>query len=91
MMDIYLNFIKVILVLIGIVAGMILLYRYADKYKFNLKKKNSEYSFKKHDTLHLGYKKFISVVEIKDYILVVGVGDKEMSLLARWKKEDNKI
>jgi len=33
------------------------------------------------------YKKFISVVEIKDYVLVIGAGDKEMSLLAKWKKE----
>jgi flagellar biogenesis protein FliO len=40
------------------------------------------------DTIHLGYKKFISVVEVKDYVLVLGVGEKEMSLLTKWKKED---
>jgi len=34
-----------------------------------------------------GTKKFVSVLEIKDYVLVIGVGEKEMSLLTRWKKE----
>jgi flagellar biogenesis protein FliO len=38
--------------------------------------------------MYLGYKKFISVVEVKDYVLVIGGGDKEISLLAKWKKED---
>jgi flagellar biogenesis protein FliO len=40
------------------------------------------------DTIHLGYKKFISVVEVKDHVLVLGVGEKEMSLLTKWKKEE---
>lgn len=83
------NVMRVILVLIGIVAGMVFLYRLADKYKFNLKPKGTiEYGLKKLDTIHLGYKKFISVVEVKNYVLVLGVGEKEMSLLAKWKKED---
>lgn len=83
------NILRVILVLIGIVAGMVFLYRLAGKYKFNLKPKGSaEYGLRKADTIHLGYKKFISVVEVKNYVLVLGVGDKEMCLLTKWKKED---
>ena len=83
------NIMRVILVLIGIIAGMVFLYRLADKYKFNFKPKcTTEYGLKKLDTIHLGYKKFISVVEVKDYVLVLGVGEKEMSLLTKWKKED---
>jgi len=83
------NILRVILVLIGIVAGMVFLYRLAAKYKFNLiGPKGSGCGLKKTDTIHLGYKKFVSVVEVKNYILVLGVGEKEMSLLAKWKKED---
>jgi len=83
------NIMRVVLVLIGIVAGMVFLYRLAGKYKFNfMSKGTSEYGLKKLDTIHLGYKKFISVVEVKDHILVLGVGEKEMSLLTKWKKEE---
>ncbi len=84
------NIMRVVLVLIGIVAGMVFLYRLAGKYKFNFmsSKGTSEHGLKKLDTIHLGYKKFISVVEVKDYVLVLGVGEKEMSLLTKWKKEE---
>jgi flagellar biogenesis protein FliO len=86
------NILRVILVLIGIVAAMVFLYRIASKYKFDLMKpKGTEYGLKKVDTLHLGYKKFISVVEVKDHVLVLGIGEKEMSLLTTWKKEDKAI
>ena len=86
------NILRVILVLIGIVAGMVFLYRLASKYKFDLiKPKGTGYGLKKMDTLHLGYKKFISVVEVKDHVLVLGIGEKEMSLLTKWKKEDKAI
>lgn len=86
------NILRVILVLIGIVAAMVFLYRIASKHKFDLiKPKGTEYGLKKADTLHLGYKKFISVVEVKDHVLVLGVGEKEMSLLTTWKKEDTAI
>ncbi|HBA53481.1 MAG TPA: hypothetical protein DCZ04_03240 [Syntrophorhabdus aromaticivorans] len=88
MMEIYLSIIRVVLVLAGIVAGMILLYRYAEKYKLGLKSKGTAYGLRKMDTIHLGYKKFVSVVEVRDYVLVLGIGEKEMSLLAKWKKEE---
>ena len=90
MMDVYLSIAKVILILSGIVAGMVLLYRYAGKLKLklNLRPGQSEYTLNKPASIYLGYKKFISVVEVNEHVLVVGVGDKEMTLLAKWKKAD---
>ena len=87
-MDMYLGIIKVILIMAGMIAGIYLLKRYAAK--MNLRfgaKSTSGYDLKKVDTIYLGYKKFISVVEVKDHVLVIGAGEKEMSLLARWKKQ----
>ena len=88
MMDVYLSIIKVILILSGIVAGMLLLYRYAGKLKLNLRPGQSEYKLNKAGSIYLGYKKFITVVEVNEHVFVVGVGDKEMTLLAKWKKAD---
>jgi flagellar biogenesis protein FliO len=88
MMDVYTGIVKVVLLSLGIVAAIILFSRYAGKLKFPLRPQSSSYGLKKVDSLYLGYKKFISVVEVKDYVLVVASGDKEMSLLAKWKKED---
>ncbi len=60
---------------------MVFLYRLAGKYKFNfMSKGTSEYGLKKLDTIHLGYKKFISVVEVKDHVLVLGVGERKRCL-----------
>lgn len=89
MMDVYMGIAKVILLMLGIVAAIILLSRYAGKFKFPLRPQNSGYGLKKVDSLYLGYKRFISVIEVKDYVLVVASGDKGMSLLAKWKKEGN--
>jgi flagellar biogenesis protein FliO len=91
MENVYGQIIRVVLALIAIVAFMLILYRYAGKLKFslNLKQKTTPYSLRKLDMIHLGYKKFVSVVEIKDQILVIGMGEKELSLLARWTKEEN--
>jgi flagellar biogenesis protein FliO len=87
-MDIYLSIIKVVLILFGMVAGMVLLYRYAGKLKLNLRPGQSEYKLSKPGSIYLGYKKFISVVEVNEHVFVVGVGEKEMTLLAKWKKAD---
>lgn len=90
MENVYTQVIRVVLALIAIVAFMLILYRYAGKFKLNLnlKQKETPYSLRKLDMIHLGYRKFVSVVEIKDQILVIGMGDKELSLLARLTKED---
>ncbi len=87
--NIYVQMIRVILVLAAVVATMFFLYKYAGKFKFNMvKQKESANSLKKIDMIHLGYKKFISVVEVNNRVLVIGVGEKDLSLLAQWTKED---
>ncbi len=87
-MDIYINVIKVVFILLGIVSGMALLYRYAGKLKLNLKPGKPEYNLKKQDSIYLGYKKYVSVVEIDEHVLVIGIGEKELTLLTKWKKAD---
>lgn len=88
MMDVYAGAAKVIFILIGIIAAIILFSRYAGKIKLPFKAEEQSYNIKKVGSLYMGYKKFISVVEINNHVLVVGGGDKELSLLAKWKKED---
>jgi flagellar biogenesis protein FliO len=86
MENIYFSTLKMIFVLVAMVAGMIIFYRYYGRLKLNIKPKG--YGLQKVETIHLGYRKFVSVLEVRDHVLVVGVGDKEMSLLADWKKEE---
>jgi flagellar biogenesis protein FliO len=87
-MDIYINVIKVVFILLGIVSGMVLLYRNVGKFKLNLKPGKSEYNLKKQDSIYLGYKKYVSVVEVNEHVLVIGIGEKDLTLLAKWKKAD---
>jgi len=90
MTDIYTGVIKVIFVMIGLAACIIVLARYAGKMKLPgvLRSGGKGGTVKKVDSLYLGYKKFVSVIEVQGHVLVVGSGDKEMFLLAKWKKED---
>ena len=90
MIETYVGMIKVVLVMLGIVAGIYALSRYSGKLKFRFRPQNGGCSLKKVDSIYLGYKKIGSVVEVQDHILVIGAGDKEISLLAKWKKEDKK-
>lgn len=80
------DLLKVIFALLFIVSGMVLLYRYSDKLKFNLKRTKSPYNLKKVDTIFLGTKKSISIIEVEDYVLVLGVGEKDIRTLLKWKK-----
>jgi len=79
---------KVFLVLIGLVASIIVLYRYGERLKLKMtpSKATSSYSMKRTGSMYLGYKKQISIIEINEYVFVLAVGEKEMTLLARWKK-----
>ncbi len=87
-MDTYLGIVKVILIMAGMIAGIYVLSRYAGKLNLKFKPKGAHgYGLRKVDTVYLGYKKFISVVEVKDHVLVIGAGEKEISLLARWRKK----
>lgn len=88
--SIFFSTLRMLLVFAAIIAGIIVLYRYSGKLKLGigLKSPGKGSGLQKGDTIHLGYHKFVSVLEIQGRVLVVGVGDKEMSLLASWKKEE---
>jgi len=86
MENIYFSTIKMLLVVLAMVCGIVLFFRYSGKLKLKLPIRNS--ALQKVETIHLGYRKFVSVMEVKDHVLVVGVGEKEISLLASWRKEE---
>ena len=88
MMDTYLGLVKVIFILLGMVGAIFLLSRYAGKLKLNLRPGQSEYKLSKPASIYLGYKKFISVVEVNEHVFVVGAGEKEITLLAKWEKAE---
>jgi len=88
MTDLYFNVLKVFFVLLMMVCGMILLYRFAGKQRLFLKQKDAHYGLRRVDTVYLGYKKFVSLVEVKDHLFVLGVAEKDIVLLAKWKKEE---
>lgn len=84
----YGEFIKVLLVLLGLLGCLGILYKVMGKHKGNWNSKGATYGLRRVETIPLGYKKFISVVEIRDQVLVIGVGQDTISLLARMKKEE---
>ena len=85
-MEMFFDLLKVIFALLFIISGMILLYKFSDKVRLNLKKVKSPYNLKRIDTIYLGPRKSISIVEVEDYVLVLGIGDKEIRTLLKWKK-----
>ena len=88
MENIYFSTIKMLLVVLAMVCVIVLFFRYSGKLKLKLPVRSS--GLQKVETIHLGYRKFVSVMEIKDHVLVVGVGEKEISLLASWRREEEK-
>jgi flagellar biogenesis protein FliO len=86
MENMYLSVLKMLLVMVAFCCAAVLFFRYGRRLKLRPVSKN--YGLQKVETIHLGYKKFVSVVEIKDRVLVIGVGEKELSLLADWKNEE---
>ncbi|HVN25562.1 MAG TPA: flagellar biosynthetic protein FliO [Syntrophorhabdales bacterium] len=84
----YAEFIKVILVLLGLLGCLGALYKVMGKYKGSWNSKATGCGLRRIETIPLGYKKFISVVEVRDQLLVLGVGQDTISLLARLKKEE---
>ncbi len=89
MEGLYSEFIRVILVLLGLLGCLGVLYKLMGKYKGNWAPKGAGYAVKRVETIPLGYKKFISVLEVRDQILVVGVGQDTISLLAQLRKQEN--
>ena len=88
MENIYLSATKMLLIVVAMVCGIILFYRYSGRLKLRLPTRTP--GLQKVETIHLGYRKFVSVLEIRDHVLVVGVGEKEISLLASWRQEEGK-
>lgn len=88
MENIYFSAIKTLLVLAAMGSVAIVVRRYMGKGRLNMGFKNQRYGLQRAETISLGYKKFISVVEVKDRVLVIGVGEKEMALLTQWKNEE---
>jgi flagellar biogenesis protein FliO len=84
----YGDFIKVVLVLLGLLGCLGVLYKVMGRYKETWTSKGSGYGLRRVETIPLGYKKFISVVEVKDQLLVIGVGQDTISLLAQMKKDE---
>ena len=90
MENIYFSAVKMLLVLAAMVFVAIVFSRYMGKWRLNLGPKGAGYGLQKVETVHLGYKKFVSVIEVKNRVLVIGVGEKEMALLTQWKKEEER-
>ena len=90
MENIYFSAVKMLLALAAMVFGAIVFYRYMGKWRLNLGPKGAGYGLQKVETVNLGYRKFVSVIEIKNRVLVIGVGEKEMALLTEWKKEEER-
>ncbi len=88
MENIYYSALKMLLALAAMVFAAIVFYRYMGKWRLNLGPKGRGYGLQKVETVNLGYRKFVSVIEIKNRVLVIGVGEKEMALLTEWKKEE---
>jgi flagellar biogenesis protein FliO len=87
MENIYLSAIKMLLVLGAMVFGGLALYRYMGKWRVGQGSGNRGHGLSRVETIHLGYRKFVSVLEVRNRVLVIGVGEKELALLAQWEKE----
>jgi flagellar biogenesis protein FliO len=89
MENMYFSVIKMLLVIVVFGCAILLFQRYGGKLKQRIASKNS--APRKVETIHLGYKRFVSVIEIKDRVLVIGVGEKELCLLADWRNEEKAL
>jgi flagellar biogenesis protein FliO len=88
MEEFYASILKVILFLLGITGLMVIFKKYGFKFPLNQQRKEENSGLRKIDTLHLGYRKFISVLEVKDRVLIIGVSDREICLLDKWRKDE---
>jgi flagellar biogenesis protein FliO len=88
MENVYIAFAKVILVLLAMLGTLVVFHRYAGRFKLNLKPRSGDAVIKKGETIHLGYRKFLSVVEVRDRVFLLAVGQDQVSLLHHWKKEE---
>ncbi|MDW8002906.1 MAG: flagellar biosynthetic protein FliO [Deltaproteobacteria bacterium] len=87
MNELYLGLLKVLFFFLGMIGILVLVKKTGLKFYFGSEKKDGDRYLKKLDTVHLGYKKFVTVLEVDDRILVLGVSEKEISVLCHWRKE----
>jgi flagellar biogenesis protein FliO len=59
----------------------------AGRLKLNLKLQSGDAAIKKGETIHLGHRKFLSVVDVKDRTFLLAIGQDQVSLLYHWEKE----
>lgn len=86
MENVYIAFAKVILVLLAMLGVLAALHRYAGRFNLNLKPRSGDAAIKKGETIHLGYRKFLSVIEVRDRVFLLAVGQDQVSLLYHWEK-----
>ncbi|MCX8022116.1 MAG: flagellar biosynthetic protein FliO [Syntrophorhabdaceae bacterium] len=88
-----LEILKVLFVLVGLVVGIVFLYRLTEKLrlKYQLGRTPGGYTIKKVGSMYIGYKKQIAIVEIEEHIFVLAIGEKEITPLANWKKEERPL
>jgi flagellar biogenesis protein FliO len=89
MENIYIAFAKVILALLAMLGILAAIHRYAGRFKLNLRLQAGNAAIKKGETIHLGYRKFLSVVEVRERVFLLAVGQEQVSLLYHWKKEES--
>lgn len=86
-MDLSIYILKLLLFLLLFLFVLFLFLRYGKRLKFTELKKEKN-GLKRIDTLYLGYKRFLSLVEYENRFFLIGVGDKEISLLDSWTREE---
>lgn len=87
MENLYIAFAKVIFVLLAMLGVLAVIHRYADRLKFNLRSRPGDAAIRRGETIHLGYRKFLSVVDVKDRTFLLAIGQDQVSLLYHWEKE----
>lgn len=86
--EFYLLLLKVIIFLFGMTGLLVLMKRYGFRLKDGSKDGNYQREIRKLDSLPIGFRRYLLVLEVKDRIIVVGVSEKEMTPIAQWKKEE---
>jgi flagellar biogenesis protein FliO len=87
MENVYIALAKVIFVLLAMLGVLAVVHRYAGKVRLNLTSRPGASVIRKGDTVHLGYRKFLSVVDVKDRTFLLAIGQDQVSLLYHWEKE----
>jgi len=86
-METSLYIVKLVMFFVAFFCGALLLYRYRGRVAHNFFAKNNSMGLKKRDTLYVGYKKYITLVEFEEYLFLVGVGEKDITILHSWKRD----